>query len=160
VFVVVSLVYRVLVTGVSWLALPARSQASKDAEILVLHHEVALLRRSNPKPRLSWPDRAVLAAVARILPKRLRECRVVTPGTLLRWHKRLVAKKWTQPKAPGRPPIGEELVDLIVRLASENRRWGVVRIQGELRRLGHRVAALHHPQDLAWPADRSAGTAR
>ena len=138
---VVSLVYRLLVTVVSWLALLARSQASKDAEILALRHEVAVLRRTNPKPRLSWPDRAVLAALARSLPKSLRERRIVTPGTLLRWHKRLVAKKWTQPKAAGRPPISEELVDLIVRLASENRRWGVVRIQGELRRLGHRVAA-------------------
>ena len=138
---IVSLVYRALVTVVSWLALLARSQTSKDAEILALRHEVAVLRRTNPKPRLSWPDRAVLAALARILPKRLRERRIVTPGTLLRWHKRLVAKKWTQPKAPGRPPIGEDLVDLIVRLASENRRWGVVRIPGELRRLGHRVAA-------------------
>ena len=138
---VVSLVYRVLVTVVSWLVLLARSQASKDAEILALRHEVAVLRRTNPRPRLSWLDRAVLAALARVLPKRLRERRIVTPGTLLRWHKRLVAKKWTQPKAPGRPPIGEELVDLIVRLACENRRWGVVRIQGELRWLGHRVAA-------------------
>jgi putative transposase len=141
VFVVVSLIYRVLVTVVSWLALLARSGASKDAEILALRHEVAVLRRANPRPRLSWPDRAVLAALARILPKRLHERRIVTPGTLLRWHKRLVAKKWTQPKAPGRPPIGEDLVDLIVRLASENRRCGVMRIQGELRRLGHRVAA-------------------
>jgi hypothetical protein len=139
--VVVSLVYRALVTVVSWLVLLARSQASKDAEILALRHEVAVLRRTNPRPRLSWPDRAVLAALARILPKRLRERRIVTPGTLLRWHQRLVAKKWTQPKAPGRPPIGEDLVDLIVRLACENCRWSVVRIQGELRRLGYRVAA-------------------
>ncbi|WP_194891194.1 integrase catalytic region [Catenulispora pinisilvae] len=136
-----SLIYRALVTVMSWLALLARSQASKDAEILALRHEVAVLRRTNPKPRLSWPDRAVLAALARILPKRLRERRIVTPGTLLHWHKRLVARKWTQPKAPGRPPIGEDLVALIVRLASENRRWGVVRIQCELRRSGHRVAA-------------------
>ena len=138
---VASLLYKVLVTMVSWLVLLARSQASKDPEILALRHEVAVLRRTNPRPRLSWPDRAVLAALARILPKRLRDRRIVTPGTLLRWHKRLAAKKWTQAKAPGRPPISEEVVELIVRLASENRQWGVVRIQGELRRLGHRVAA-------------------
>jgi putative transposase len=80
--VVVSLVYRALVTVVSWLALLARPQASKDAEILVLRHGVAVLRRANPRPRLSWPDRAVLAALARVLPKQLRERRIVTPGTL------------------------------------------------------------------------------
>ena len=137
----VRLVYRLFVQVLSWLALFARSSASKDAEILALRHEVAVLRRNNPRPRLSWPDRAVLAAPARMLPKALRAHRIVTPGTLLRWHRRLIAARWRQPKPPGRPPIGDELVALIVRLARENRTWGVVRIQGELRRLGHRVAA-------------------
>jgi putative transposase len=135
------MVYRLLVTVLSWLALLAQSQASKDAEILALRHEVAVLRRANPKPKTTWTDRALLAALARILPKLLRAHRIVTPSTLLRWHRRLVAAKWRQPKAPGRPPIPDELVALILRLARENRRWGVVRIQGELRRLGHRVAA-------------------
>ncbi|WP_221761297.1 integrase core domain-containing protein [Kibdelosporangium aridum] len=90
---------------------------------------------------MSWPDRAILAGLARILPKLLRIHRIVTPGTLLRWHRKLIAARWRQPKPPGRPPISEELVTLILRLAKENRTWGVVRIQGELRRLGHRVAA-------------------
>jgi putative transposase len=139
--VLVRLVYRLFVQVLSWLALFARSSASKEAEILALRHEVAVLRRNNPRPRLSWPDRAVLAALARMLPKALRAHRIVTPGTLLRWHRRLIAGRWRQPKPPGRPPIGEALVALIVRLARENRTWGVVRIQGELRRLGHRVAA-------------------
>jgi len=79
--------------------------------------------------------------LARLLPKALRLSRLVTPGTLMRWHQRLVARRWTQPPAPGRPPIADELVALIVRFPTENRTWGVVRIQGELRRLGHRVAA-------------------
>jgi hypothetical protein len=74
-------------------------------------------------------------------PRRGRACRIVTPGTLLRWHRRMAAARWRQPRAPGRPPIPDELVALILRLARENRRWGVVRIQGELRWLGHRVAA-------------------
>jgi transposase InsO family protein len=140
----VGLAYWLLVTVLSWLVLLARSLPAKDAEILALRHEVAVLRRTNPRPRMSWTDRAMLAALARIMPKGLHGCRIVTPGTLLRWHlrrRRLVAAKWRQPRPPGRPPIPEELVALIVRLARENTRWGVVRIQGELHRLGHRVAA-------------------
>ena len=97
----VGLLYRIFVSVLSWLALLARSQASKNAEILVLRQEVAVLRRANPKPRLSWPDCAVLAALSKLLPKALRGHRIVTPGTLLRWHRRLVANKWRQPKAPG-----------------------------------------------------------
>jgi putative transposase len=139
--VFVRLVYWLFVQVLSWLVLFARSSASKDAEILALRHEVAVLRRNNPRPRLSWPDRAVLAALARMLPKVLRAHRIVTAATLLRWHRRLIAVRWRQPKSSGRPPIGDELVALIVRLARENRTWGVVRIQGELRRLGHRLAA-------------------
>ncbi len=119
----------------------ARSTASKEAEILALRHEVAVLRRTSPGPRLGWTDRAVLAALSLLLPKALRACRIVTPATILRWHRRLVARKWRQPKPPGRPPINGEITALIVRLATENRTWGVVRVQGELRRLGHRVAA-------------------
>src|SRR5271169_3906131 len=137
----VSLAYRLLVTVLSWLALLGRSSSSKDAEILALRHEVAVLRRTNPRPWMSWTDRALLAALARVMPKCLQARRIVTPGTLLRWHRRLVAAKWRQPRPPGRPPVQDELVALIVRLARENTRWGVVRIQGELRRLGHRAAA-------------------
>jgi hypothetical protein len=98
----------------SWLALLPRSSASKNAEILILRHEVAVLRRGNPRPRIDWADRAVLAALARTLPKALRVHRIVTPGTLLRWHRRMVAKKWTQPRVPGRPPLAGELADLIL----------------------------------------------
>jgi putative transposase len=139
--VLVRLIYRFAVAVLSWLTLLARSSASKNAAILVLRQEVAVLRRVNPKPRLEWTDRAVLAALSRMLPKGLRLHRIVTPGTLLRWHRRMAMRKWTQPRSPGRPPLDDELVELIVRLASENQAWGVVRIQGELRRLGHRIGA-------------------
>jgi putative transposase len=137
----VALAYRLLVTMLSWLTLLARSSSVKDVEILALRHEVAVLRRASPRPRMSWTDRAVLAALTRIMPKSLRARRIVTPGTLLRWHQRLVAAKWRQPRTPGRPPVPDELAALIVRLARENTRRGVVRLQGELRRPGHRVAA-------------------
>ena len=118
--VLVRLIYRSLATLLSWLALLARSSASKNAEILVLRHEVAVLRRGNRKPRIDWADRALLAALAQILPRALRAHRIVTPGTLLRWHRRMVTKKWAQPKAPGRPPLAGEMAELIVKLARDN----------------------------------------
>ena len=124
----VALAYRLLVTVLSWLALLARSSSAKDVEILALRHEVAVLRRSNPRPRMSWADRAILAAMARIMPKGLRAWRIVTPGTLLRWHRRLMAAKWRQPRAPGRPPLPEELIALILRLARENSRYVKLKI--------------------------------
>jgi hypothetical protein len=94
--VCVALAYRLLVTVLSWLALAARSSSAKDVEILALRHEVAVLRRTNPRPRMSWTDRAVLAALTRIMPRGPRLRRIVTPGTLLRWHRRLVAAKWCE----------------------------------------------------------------
>jgi len=135
------LVYLLFCRIASWLVLLGRSSAAKDVELLVPCHEVAVLRRANPKPRLDWTDRALFAALIRLLPKHLRAHRLVTPGTVLRWHRRPVARKWAQPRPSGRPPIPAELVELILRLARENPSWGYTRIQGELRRLGHRVAA-------------------
>ena len=90
-----------------------------------------MLRRVNPEPRLGWPDRAVLAALSRLLSTRLRVHQIVTPGTLLRWHRRMVTRKRTQSRSLDRPPPGDEVAALTVRLASQNRTWGVVRIQGE-----------------------------
>lgn len=133
--------YLIFVQRCGWLVLLARSLSSKDAELLVLRHEVAVLRRAHPRPRLDWADRAILAALIRLLPGRLRAHRLVTPGTVLRWHCRLITRKWTYPSRTGRPPVSAEIAARIKRIATENNGWGNKRIQGELLKLGHRVSA-------------------
>ena len=135
------LLYLIFLRLVNLLLLLGRSSASKDVELLVLRHEVMVLRRANPKPRVDWAARAVFAALVRALPTMLRKHRLATPGTMLRWHRRLVAKKWTYPHRLGRPPVDDMVVSLIERMARENHRWGYQRIQGELLKLGHRVGA-------------------
>ena len=135
------LLYLLMVRLFAWVALLARSGASKDVEILVLRHEIAILRRQVAHPKPDWADRAMIAALTRLLPRHLRVHRIVTPGTLLTWHRRLIKNKWTYPNTTGRPPVPEEIRQLVQQLARQNPRWGHRRIQGELLSLGYRIGA-------------------
>jgi putative transposase len=125
------------------LVLPRAGDGTKDLEILVLRQQLRVLRRKGGRPRFTTLDRVLLAVASRALPKDRWASFLVTPQTLLRWHRELVRRKWTcrKQRKPGRPPIDAEIAELILRMARENPRWGCVRIAGELRKLGIRVGA-------------------
>ena len=135
------LAYLTLCRSIQLLALLARGDAAKDLELLVLRHQLSVLRRQVPRPRFEPADRALLAAISRALPRSRWSCFLVKPETLLRWHRRLVAGAWTYPRGPGRPPLDEDVRPLIIRLARENPRWGYQRIKGELQHLGVSISA-------------------
>src|SRR3954447_17480045 len=136
------LIYQILLKLLSWIVLRARSDTTKDIEILVLRHQLAVLQRRTPRPRITWNDRALIAALTRLLPVHRRLGLLVPPAIILRWHRLLVARRWTtQPVRPGRPAIPAGLRALIVRLATENPTWGYRRLHGELAGLGYQIGA-------------------
>ena len=156
------LIYRMFTQLLSWMALCARSNTTKEIEILVLRHQLVMLQRRTPRPRMSWTDRALIAALTRLLPVRRRLGLLVTPATVLRWHRQLITRRWTtQPTRPGRPAIPAGLRRLVCRLATENPTWGYRRVHGELAGLGYQIGAstvwkiLHHAG--IDPAPRRAG---
>ena len=136
------LIYQMFSTLLGWLVLRARSNTSKEIEILVLRHQLAVLRRGTRRPRLRRADRALIAALTRLLPTPRRLRLLVTPATILRWHRELVTRRWTsQPTRPGRPAIPAGLRNLVIRLATENPTWGYRRIHGELAGLSYQISA-------------------
>jgi transposase len=142
--VILSTVYAVTRRLLSLPALLLRSDVSKEAELLVLRHQNAVLRRQVPRVRYEPADRLWLAALSHLIPRRRwGNIFPITPATLLAWHRKLVAKKWDYSKRrrPGRPPTAAEVKALVLRMAAENPRWGHRRIHGELTRLGHKIAA-------------------
>ena len=141
-----SLVYLAIRRLLRLLTEGDRTDAARDIEILVLRHQLRVLSRGR-RLRLRRRDRILLAAASRLLPRELWRCFPVSPGTMLRWHRELVRRKWTyrgRPR-PGRPRIARETAKLVLRLARENPRWGYLRIQGELRKLGVSVSATGRP---------------
>jgi putative transposase len=139
--VLVSLCYVLLRWLLEFVALRAGSKECKDLEIIVLRHELAILRRTTRRPAITLVDRVLLAVASRLLPRARWQSFIVTPATLLRWHRDLVAKRWTYARPVGRPPMRREIRDLVLRLARENPRWGYPRMVGELKGLGIAVSA-------------------
>ena len=136
------LIYQLLAKLLSWMVLHVRSDTTKEIEILVLRHQLAVLQRRTPRPRIGWCDRAVIAALGRLLPSRRRRGFLVTPATILRWHRQLVDRRWTTRSVrAGRPAIPAGVRALVVRLATENSTWGYRRIHGELAGLGYQIGA-------------------
>jgi transposase len=141
--VVLSFLYWSLRRLLELVVVRTRSEREKEIEILLLRHQLRVLERQVARPRLTQADRALLAAFSRVLPRQAwRRSAFVTPATLLRWHRELVARRWTYPhRRPGRPATAAEIRELVVRLARENPDWGYRRIQGELVGLGVKLAA-------------------
>jgi putative transposase len=144
--VALTLIYQMFAKLLGWMVLHARSDTTKEIEILVLRHRLALLRRPPSRPRMNWTDRAVIPALVRLLPARRRPDLLITPATILRWHRQLITHlithRWTTPHPrPGRPAIPTSVRPLIVRLATENPTWGYRRIHGELAGLGYPIGA-------------------
>jgi transposase len=138
------ILYRLMRCLLSLTAVLMRRDLSKDAELLVLRHENTVLRRQISRARYTPADRAWLAALSRLVPRRRwAEVFPVTPATILAWHRKLIARKWdyTARRRPGRPPTATAIKNLVVRIAKETPTWGYRRVQGELIRLGHRIAA-------------------
>ena len=136
-----SFLYRLVRRAFGFARLLPMDGFAKDAEILVLRHQLAVLRRQVTRPRFTWSDRALIALLASLVPRERWSAFLVTPKTILDWHRRLVRRRWTYPhRRPGRPVLPEETVELIVRIARENPRWGYLRIVGELAKLGVTVS--------------------
>jgi putative transposase len=140
--VTLKLIYQLVAKLLSWMVLRARSDAANEIETFVLRHQLAVLQRRTPRPRFSWTDRAVIAALVRPLPARRRLGLLVTPSTILRWHRHLISRRWTTPHTrPGRPAIPGGVRALVLRLAIENPTWGYRRVHGELAGLGYQIGA-------------------
>jgi putative transposase len=139
--VALSFLYRLVLLVAEAIGIHQNDAVAKDAEILVLRHQLAVLQRQVARPRFTWSDRAFLSALAHLVPRERWESFLVTPETILRWHRALVRRCWTYPhRSRGRPALAQETVQLIVRLARENPRWGYLRIVGELKKLGVTVS--------------------
>ena len=157
-----SFLYQLVLRLIDMLRLRAIADVDKDAEIIVLRHQVDVLRRQVGRARFEPADRALLALVSRLLPRGRWSAFIVTPTAVLRWHRDAVRRRWTYPsRRPGRPPVEPAVVELLVRLARENRRWGYLRIKGELAKLGVSVSATSvrkvlHRRGLG-PAGRRGG---